>query len=1509
MALEEFAHFFGESKISTKDRNKLDDSQFGIPSLRKYPLTDEEHVLQALRFFNKAPAEHKKELALNIQKRGKELKMEWWKWFYSGATLADYKDDLSLRDQHTVNGYYTRDKQHEKMPEKKEKLKKKMNDKKKYKKYFGESDEPMKNLSSTPEADKCLFALKDVKYDNSSPQNWILRTPDEVIIEKLGNCHDTALYVYNKLDEFAGHPVEKGVLFFIEYNSKSMEGSQTHSVCFEKIDGGICIIEHSWEEWKGTFPYASINEYIQVARNNWKFSGGCDALFVTEMKNYDKIKPGMNLKQYVDIAMKNEEIISESFTPTGDNTSGTSDFDEDGDSDPDDCFTESVSNGLINANIIATRIHEKYEADKLPPCGNQNCMLCTMCAEAQFRGKTDMPRPVHSPRDPVLEIKGESIVNNPRRYSLKSGFDDMLDILTEHPYARWYCHVTWSTGRGGHEFLIINDNGKNYIMDPQQGTVDKFLETHPYIKDIKWEDSYIARLDDSEYNESILKKYNTEDSYVPWDAELDIPYMLKEGMITEEEAEQYWKEHPNEASKDRHFLTFEELDKYGETKSKKTVELTKPASVFTSGDFAKYGEGVDLNKARGPIQEATIELPEGVWMRHATKEDLPNIIQWKIESVSEKIRNNSKTIDFIKKDAKDNLKDTKMIMSNDDVIGVLESCWIDNNEWWYIGEIYLIPAYRGKGIAKALLKLDIAGKDKVKLRVAKENKHAIDLYTSLGFKISEENDNSYIMIIDKTKPIQESWNDMKRGVNSRSKTLWFHISQSDKHEGKVFTPRVPEYLTKTKFGKDDPYYEDMEIPRVCFSPSIEGALHAITSPGDRIVTGGREYYVYIPEKPINQYKRITNKELIDRKLVFDAKYTKECWITEPVKLILYGTIMVDQVSKVKFKQSSTGDGQLSVASFKWHWQVKPKAIKMQGHEYYAWNDEEDKKKTKKKKDKPVKEEYNMSDFVRDPSLLKMILEEDEPKEDEEKGDAIDADADENNESVETTEIKAEVELGADESGEQNQYNPEEVNRLNQLINSEMSAVSEYFNAAKESKEPNLMRLFSDIGDEERFHLEQLLYAKSMVTGEEYEPQDPKVKKEYKELLDMGLDEETAMTTAIDKVGLMPKEEEMSDEEEEDLKESFNMISILSGQTQVMLESIDTSNITEEIYNNSMQFLEQMYISEEVYNLNTKEGQKALGTKSPIRIIWNAFKAVYNFVIGIVRKAKLAFQKMRIKSREKWAWIHRHGIRGIFQNGISLYFWNDRTGKYEIGDGVRYLQMVHLMNERVIKAASLNVNTSNYSIDKYINSIVNACKGSKVEIEVKPVSVPSIQKGMADLNQATLTKSKALITEENEAMFEELFFGYTAQGYQIMEKEGDNSKNIKMSFNVYNQLNYLLSAFESVSNETKEVIEALAGMEGKPNTVYATNNKTYNECVSAMNITQKALNMFTKAVSSDIQTCLNVNTGLKDAMQKSDAEGNSQAANEFNQNKQNAAQDAQKVKQNVANDNSPRLSPV
>ena len=44
-----------ESELSTKERNSLKESQFGIPEERKYPLTDATHVRSAISYFSKAP--------------------------------------------------------------------------------------------------------------------------------------------------------------------------------------------------------------------------------------------------------------------------------------------------------------------------------------------------------------------------------------------------------------------------------------------------------------------------------------------------------------------------------------------------------------------------------------------------------------------------------------------------------------------------------------------------------------------------------------------------------------------------------------------------------------------------------------------------------------------------------------------------------------------------------------------------------------------------------------------------------------------------------------------------------------------------------------------------------------------------------------------------------------------------------------------------------------------------------------------------------------------------------------------------------------------------------------------------------------------------------------------------------------------------------------------------------------------------------------------------------------
>jgi len=58
----------GLHEMTAAERNKLKDSDFGIPSKRKYPLDTEAHVRSAIRFFNYVDKEDEVELAGNINK-------------------------------------------------------------------------------------------------------------------------------------------------------------------------------------------------------------------------------------------------------------------------------------------------------------------------------------------------------------------------------------------------------------------------------------------------------------------------------------------------------------------------------------------------------------------------------------------------------------------------------------------------------------------------------------------------------------------------------------------------------------------------------------------------------------------------------------------------------------------------------------------------------------------------------------------------------------------------------------------------------------------------------------------------------------------------------------------------------------------------------------------------------------------------------------------------------------------------------------------------------------------------------------------------------------------------------------------------------------------------------------------------------------------------------------------------------------------------------------------------
>ena len=63
---------YNEEKLSTNDRNELPASMYGLPSEKKYPLNDANHVRSAMAYFSHCDKDKKKELARNIMKAAKK---------------------------------------------------------------------------------------------------------------------------------------------------------------------------------------------------------------------------------------------------------------------------------------------------------------------------------------------------------------------------------------------------------------------------------------------------------------------------------------------------------------------------------------------------------------------------------------------------------------------------------------------------------------------------------------------------------------------------------------------------------------------------------------------------------------------------------------------------------------------------------------------------------------------------------------------------------------------------------------------------------------------------------------------------------------------------------------------------------------------------------------------------------------------------------------------------------------------------------------------------------------------------------------------------------------------------------------------------------------------------------------------------------------------------------------------------------------------------------------------
>ena len=469
---------------------------------------------------------------------------------------------------------------------------------------------------------------------------------------------------------------------------------------------------------------------------------------------------------------------------------------------------------------------------------------------------------------------------------------------------------------------------------------------------------------------------------------------------------------------------------------------------------------------------------------------------------------------------------------------------------------------------------------------------------------------------------------------------------------------------------------------------------------------------------------------------------------------------------------------------------------------------------------------------------------------------------------EDTDDNEDDELGKDDSDVQNEYDEEELTILNKLIADEQEAIQGYFDAAEKSNQNILIRLYSDIGKEERFHTEQLLYAKAELTGEKYEPSDPEVKKEYEELLENGMDEESAMYTIADKHQLDVEDNEELDEDLEDIEkdieslgESFTLTMAGLDLMMAVQESAAYKNHKElnEAYCEYFQCAEETMFMEAMDNVATKQGSEILGTNNPFLIIGRAIKTIYNAILNLVRQIKNWVNKRRIKSKRVAAWIKKHGIKGLFQNGVKLYFWNDQNNQVEVSDAIAYLTL--LMHATTMVANKLGIGGPKYKSD------ISAW-APKAPAKVPVITNPN--DAMSKISGVVFSKSKLIVNDSNATQIENMFFGISKdlmRSTTVDETTGAKTQNIK-NINIYNALTGILDVAGEYAKATDVWMGEVQNVVFKPGNNPATKNPTmFRECISLMKEVSKGYQRLIKCINADLSTCMKLDQGLLAAVQQ------------------------------------------
>ena len=440
-------------------------------------------------------------------------------------------------------------------------------------------------------------------------------------------------------------------------------------------------------------------------------------------------------------------------------------------------------------------------------------------------------------------------------------------------------------------------------------------------------------------------------------------------------------------------------------------------------------------------------------------------------------------------------------------------------------------------------------------------------------------------------------------------------------------------------------------------------------------------------------------------------------------------------------------------------------------------------------------------------------------------------------------------IGSDNTSVQNEYDPKELETLNKLIASELNASNEYWDANKNTKKPVLSKLYADIGDEERFHTEQLLYAKSQLTGEAYEPHDPEVKKEYEELKALGMDSETAMYTAIDKTSLRSFDDTSEEDTFEDIQESF--LSLEYACTTYELYSMIMESNSKVNINRCTSIIMESMIFEAVDTNDKNKHIKLPMNTNPLVMAGHLFvkllKLIKNLRVKLRRHREKSYKSMQLKR----AWIKRHGIKGLFQQGIYLYFYDETRPK---------LSMINVFYQLIDRVdAALAVICKDFNLGTY-----NRYPLALNQIGGKHIQFNNTKQAIAALQNIHLTKTKLIVTDENEDSLEQKFFGETPDKFKDM-----NDKN--RSNNEYNIFDMgLQTAEDFLEKNVNEVMGRLDKLVQDADSIYYKKEQEFKKLDEAMKVVSDVTNNIIKAVTNDLSEYAKVdNNCLKAATEEKD----------------------------------------